>query len=503
LREPIYFFPTLNVSDFIHPEQSIQTADRFVDLLHKHGLIGNVDFTVITADMFAEKAPKVLEKIRDIGMSIGFHGSNRPLTSVARMRDMDWEQAVKAIYDMDTHQIDPKTGKIDMSKVGGYKTLEKYFGSPPLSVGRTVHVAYLEAHRILGAKIFVGLTDHIGGESNLAWYMGMISRPETVFITPGIILWYSIPRRQSSYVYDAAPLRAARQPHPVEVFDTFLRILPPDEPNFISLTLHEFDFYMASRWTDPNSPLRPKEHVEAIWKTLDEMFAFLSEKKDFRVISYNVLMKDLVIDDTKKTMTKEQIDMAARYIVDYMSHWCGHGRCLATPNYIDLKGEYLSLAEAFQTLVYTLVHYHKEKTLLESIKIGYIDGPIDAPRPLGGTVGAQVRAGYGTSSLVKGEAIIEAASRIASEDMRKVPANVKVEGFAEPINPAEFLYMMAQEEAILKKEGKPAPVIYAEAPFLPKQAIGNHTRSFTVNEKPMWYALLQLWTYKPARIKTH
>jgi len=81
LNMPIYFFPTLNVSDFIHPEQSIQTVERYVELLHKHELTGNVDFTAITADMFAEKAPEIFEKIKDFGLSAGFHGSNRPLTS--------------------------------------------------------------------------------------------------------------------------------------------------------------------------------------------------------------------------------------------------------------------------------------------------------------------------------------------------------------------------------------------------------------------------------------
>jgi len=501
LNMPIYFFPTLNVSDFIHPEQSIQTVERYVELLHKHELTGNVDFTAITADMFAEKAPEIFEKIKDFGLSAGFHGSNRPLTSVARMRDMDWEQAVKAIVDMDTHRIDPKTGKIDKTRRGGFETLRKYFGYSPPSVGRTIHVAYLQAHRILGAKMFVGLTDHVGGESNLAWYMGMLSRPESVFITPGIILWSSIPHRQRAYVYDAAPLRETRPPHPTEVLSVFLDILPRDKPNFISLTMHEFDFYMAGRWTNLESPFRPEEHQEAIWKTLDETFAFLKKNKDFRVISYNVFLSDVVIDDTEKTLTQEQIDAAARYIVRYMSHWTGHGRCIATPNYIDLKGDYLSLAEAFKALVYVLDYYHKEKNLPKSVKIEYIDGPLDVPRPPGGIVKPQVQRGYGTSILVDGEKIIEAASRIASENLTRIPANVKIEGLAQPVNPAEFLYMMAQEETIIKNKGRPAPAIYAEAHLLPKQAIGNHTRSFTVSEKPTWYALLQLWTQKPARLK--
>jgi len=480
----LYLIPTLNVSDFVHPERSIETARRFAEALERHGARGNVDFTAITAEVFAERAPALLRAIRAQGLSIGFHGANRPLTSTDRVRDLGWDDAVREITAMDTHRIDPETGRVDPERPGGFLTLERFAGGPPLSVGRVVHPAYLEAHKRLGARMLVGLTDHVGAESNLAWYMGMLSRPDRVFLTPGAIMAPATPRGPR------AP------PHPVEVLRSLEASLPRTRPVFISTTMHETDFYMAGRWTDPGSPLKPAEATEAIWRVWEETIAYAAEGGAFRTASYRDVI-EMVVDDRERTLSRGEVGRAADCLVDRMSDWTGHGRVAHTPDYIDLGGDYLSLADAFQALAQSLAHYAAAGTLPDTVHVRDIHGPIDTPPPP--REAGPPQRGYGPLRLVEGEKVLEAASGIASDPILKVPAAIQVDGLPREINPAEFLYLAAQEYRMIEARGKPAPVIFVQASVLPRQ--GLRGAAGPVAERQRWYALLQLWTYKPARLK--
>ena len=487
----ILFGLSLNVSDFIRPEWSIKTIERFIDTLKKHDLKGNIDFTPLTADMVAEHKPEIFKQIREAGFSVGLHGANRPLSSVGFIRDLDWDEAVKAVIDRYTHRIDPRTGNLDLNRDGGWRTIERLFGKPPIGIGRPtltgseVAASFISALKNLGARMFSSLRDHLNAESNLCWYGGILCRPDKIFIIPGVFLSYATGQTATS---------------PVRVIESLLGVLPKDGPNIIQLTMHETDFYVAAgrRWYDwerLETAFWPNEVQEKIWRAWDEVAEFITR---YRAVTYDDIL-EMFEDDSEPVLTAKDLLEASQYLLDYMSNWTGHSRS-GLPDYVDFDFVYLSLCDVFQALTYFLAYYHEHGSLPEEIKLRDLLGPIDYPRP-SGSVNFGAARGYGTVTTVDGKEIIESSYRVASQIKDRLPAFIPLEGFRRGVNAAEFLYLLAQEYRALATGGKPEPAVYIEVDLLPRSVLGKITSVYEFPEKQLWYALLQLWTYKPARLK--
>ena len=186
---PLFFF--LNVSDFIRVEQCAATIMRTLRVWERHEVLGNVYFTGLAAQALAETYPEVIRAVKEHGVAVGHHGANRPPhpTPMERVRDLPWEEAVAAALAYESHKLDPLSGEVDPSQLGGYQAMAEIFGQPPISTGRFFHAPILYAVRELGARMCVGLRENIGAPTNKAWYMGMLNRPDSeVFLHPNYLI---------------------------------------------------------------------------------------------------------------------------------------------------------------------------------------------------------------------------------------------------------------------------------------------------------------------------
>ena len=169
------------------------------------------------------------------------------------------------------------------------------------------------------------------------------------------------------------------------------------------------------------------------------------------------------------TISREELIQAAQSLVQTME---GTGY---PPESVQAGETPYSLAEVFEALARALAYYVETGSLPDLVETHDLLGP------------TAYRSSEATEATLPAEAVLEAAVTVVEGLVEEIPSQVTVGDFT--VNPAEFLYLMAQEVLALAGSG-PASVSLRPMSLLPLSVLEN--------EQADPLTKLQFWTYKPA-----
>jgi len=517
----IYFNFFFHFEDYINKKRSCAVIRKVAEIFDRYKIKGDFWFTGLVAQNIAECDPDLIEDIKKLKMPLGYHGDchcPHPTPS-ERIRNLDWEESVKIMSVIERSKLDPLTGELNLDEVGGWKTVERIFGQKPIvTVGNGGGVPGLYVHKKLGARMELDLRGVIKGtlKSPLVWYMGLLTYTDYIFYVDGRI----------GQTIKGTPEYDPAVANPIEALKLHMQSLRRDRFNLVLQDYHDCNFYDTHGWfaafrgklgNPPilySPPSLPIEVTEEIFKRFEEFVAFVAQHPDIKVVTCEDLLSIVDPLPEEQILSREEVIKIADFLLD---NWIepSHSENGCPPSYVDLSGKYLSLADSFQALTYALAHYYKYNQFPGKVTIKEILGPTETSVQIGlprftipyGPQSVQTlvpRTMPAPPCISKGKKVLETVANIANEITDRIPGKIKLEGVTlsktwpeQQINPAELLYIMAQEVQTISKRGKPGPVRLTEMSVLPHCA--KPLASLKI-EKQLWYTLLQLWTVKPAKI---
>jgi len=486
--------------------KSAVTIKRIAEILGKYKVKADFWLSGLIAQNMAEHAPEIVEVLKRLEMSIRYHGDiHCPFPTPFEMtQNMNWDKAIETMYRWETQKLDPVTGELDPSKVGGWKAVTEIFGEPPIIGVAPGGAAHEYVQKKLGGRL-VRLPDYIGRRT---FYLASILHCRR-----------GLPRNM------IGGENKRKVDHPVETFKLLMRTLSPNRVTLVTVVMHPCDFYdpwVAAWWlgahaksvpTWPYSsvyrdvcpphqamsnppiimapPVRSKEEIEENFKEFEEFIAFLANHPSIRVVTYKDLSEMFGSEEKGIRLTQEEIVETAKYL---LYNW----EDIRPPNFVKLENN-LSLAEAFQALVYSLAHYAENESLPTEVTIKEIAGPVDTPKDLG-------LQGMSPALIVSGENVLEATVSISFNMKDRVPGIIKLplEG-GKVINASEMLFIMAQELNQIRENGEPGPVLFLAQNILPPNVQIAPAGSTFPPDRSRWEKIsmkewiqrLHSWTQKP------
>jgi len=91
-------------------EKSVAAIGAVTNLYEKHGVRAHYGFVSAVLQQLLEDAPEVVEQIIRLRMPVGYHGGAGhrlvgPVGHPPDLREMSWEEAVRAMWTFETHTI--------------------------------------------------------------------------------------------------------------------------------------------------------------------------------------------------------------------------------------------------------------------------------------------------------------------------------------------------------------------------------------------------------------
>lgn len=447
----VYFHVALNINYWANEQElktNVETIKRHIALIQRYKIKADYYFTWLAAKQLMAVAPEIFTQLQEAGMGIHHHGANRDPRPqpVQRAKGQNWEEDVKAIREYEIHDIDPKTGQL-LPGVGGLKGLLELYKLPIFSTGRWVKAPILYVTKDFGLKMGVGLTENVGAPRPDAWYLGMLNRPEGPNLTPGDEL---------------VPWALTGRGDPIAQLEKEIAQIPPDQFPVVGLLIHDTDFVNHA----------PREKI---WGAYEKVIQWaLNKLKPATAREFYAMARP----DIERNFTKEQIGQAAEQIVQFSESFG------APPLYIDLNGDCLNLADAFQTLTSALVSYAQTKTFPTTVRVRDILGPTEEFRS-----DLPVRQAATLLPTVTIEQTLSVAKALGITD--RVPAQISIASKA--INPAEWLYLAAKVYLKLQRGETNGD--------LSLFSVSLYASQVQTNAKADRLTKLQFWTYKPARYR--
>lgn len=134
-----YTLFSLNVHDWTHPDESVATVERVLDIHEEYGVPVDIYFTDPLFRMTVEKDPKLIERLKNsLVATVAYH--IRP--PAPYYPDFDWfglgalsdDELYSTLYAYETHALDLETGMYT-EEPGGYAYVKDVMGYAPPSVG--------------------------------------------------------------------------------------------------------------------------------------------------------------------------------------------------------------------------------------------------------------------------------------------------------------------------------------------------------------------------------
>jgi len=402
------------------------------------GIKADYYFTGLAAEKLAEWSPETLERLLHSGHGIDYHGANRPPYPqlVEQIKGEDWEEDVETAWTYEAEGVNPATGE----HVGGIAAFQKVFGQEPFATGRFFEASILYVDKRLGARMGVGLKDNTGGPRNDAWFLGVLNRPEQAGLPASGLARAALRGEDEEFLAHArALLTSLEGPFAVA-----------------TLPIHDHDFYKF-----------PPEGQEKVW-SLYERTLRLALELGYKPVTLREIYA-MVRNGPAPTISREELIRAAQSLVQTMES-TGY-----PPDYVQAGEMPYSLAEVFEALARALAHYVEAGGLPDLVETHDLLGPT-AYRP-----------SEAVEATLPAEAVLEAAVAVAEGLVEEIPSQVAVGDFR--VNPAEFLYLIAQEALALAGSG-PAPAALRPLSLLPLSVVED--------EQADPLTKLQFWTYNPA-----
>jgi hypothetical protein len=488
-KEPIYVTFYLHLDAGRSPEGFNKTIETVTNIYEKYGIKAQYGFNGPILQRLIEGKPDTVAKIKRLKMCISWHGFDHSLTPPVD----PWVA--------ETHWYNIEENRMDMGRPGGYLLAEATFGVIPLSSDAAGREYPEEIYHFLGAGSYPVKSSYPVDALLIANYPPMTESHLYPYLQPAVNPPVYIGEFVTGISAEAAK---PRPPDPVEWFTLLAENMPRNVPGRVKFMNHndiDPDIYervikfLAESpdykvvWPDPD---------EQQWAPENSPLSFF--KRTYGVNSIEDVMKMSKPDrlpETKKELTRSQLMQAADYI---LTHWPenGHHNFGKPPYFIDLPEDDLSLSQTFQGFALSLNEFSRKKKLPEKMEVANIHGPIDAPRYY--EQGMPVDASYGVDQgvpnsgnyswcypgyyIFDAEDVMEAVKAIADNLSEKVPAtiNIKVlpyeprdskEKASVVVNPAEFLYAMAQEYRAIVLKGKPVRAMMVSTTICNSQDGGN------------------------------
>ncbi|MBI3680907.1 MAG: hypothetical protein HY235_10980 [Acidobacteria bacterium] len=463
--DQIYFHIALNVNhslDTSEQRRIVQTIRRHLDLVDKHRIKASYYFTGLAAEMVRAVDPTLLEllveKSRAGLVTLAHQGANRPPfpMPIDRVKGEDWDTDVKAIVDYESCALDPRSGALDCSRPGGLKSMiANIFHQQMFSTGRFFQASILSVTKQLGVRMGVGLTGNTGAQRGDAWFLGMLNRPDSLTIAPAVILqqW---------------PQGA---PSPLTEIERIIAALDKTRIRQVTLVVHDTDFVQSP------SPAQEEQR----WQKYEELIQWALARK-YRMLTLEELYA-LALDDRERAVSQAQLRDIAQTYVRQVEGSSPH----YPPDFIDLKNDYFSLADAWQALAQALSQYRRTASLPDQTRTRDLLGP---------TVLVHLETATRTISA---DDILSSAAAALPEALDRAPSSVKLQQAGIEVNASEHLYLMAKEYLMLLN-GPPAPVEVSRVNLISKNVenIGRNPDS-PLSGRADALTRQQFWTYKPAR----
>ncbi len=176
-----YIFFTVNIHDWVYPENSAESLNKLVDLHNEYELY--VDFYLADPifQIYLDDYPELIEKIKESDYVAISHHLRPPAPhadfDTIGLADMLYDEQYDIVYAYETHALDLVTGGYT-DDLGGYQLMKDTFGYAPIAyAGNKVAVeASTQVFYDLGARMAVAKNQE---QEDAATALGIEFRPET------------------------------------------------------------------------------------------------------------------------------------------------------------------------------------------------------------------------------------------------------------------------------------------------------------------------------------
>lgn len=233
-QQPIYFVVDLNINHFTGSDLQLNCNNlvKHIQLLSKYGIKGEYYFTGLAAAAINQSCREVIDTFIAQGLYYNHHGANRPPSPqpIDRVKGVNWEEDMNAIMDYESYAIDPVSGVLDSTKVGGMKGMMQIFGDTAFSTGRFFEASILYAEKQFGVKMGAGLKGNTGASTEVAWFLGILNRPddEPLFIAPQLFKPWALGQTATDLLAE---------------LDRRIATTDRSQPALMMLTMHDSDFF--------------------------------------------------------------------------------------------------------------------------------------------------------------------------------------------------------------------------------------------------------------------
>lgn len=456
-QQPIYFVVDLNINYFTGSDLQLNSSNliKHIQMLRRYGIQGEYYFTGLAAAAINQFHPEVIDTFKANGLYYNHHGANRPPRPqpIDRVKGVNWEQDVKAILDYESYAVDPVTGVLDSTKVGGMKGMMQIFGDTAFSTGRFFEASILHAEKQFGVKMCAGLKGNTGASTESGWFLGILNRPddERLFIGPQLFKPWALGQTTTNLLTE---------------LDHRIAQTNRSQPHLMMLVMHDHDFFQGYTQAQQDS----------LWSHYAQVLSWAVRNPNLTIVRIEDIY-NAVVDDRTKEMTMSQLASAAQNLLDAIN---STGSVFALPEYITVGNDYLSLCDLCQMLVSSLSIYGRTGTFPNTATARDILGP---------TV---ITAISSLSVSLNRSEVVSAADSMAMGMVDRVPSQISVGG--RTIDAAEFLYLLAQAFLQIYHQQTATTVSLRDINPVTAQANSN-TLADNLTK-------LQFWTFKPLRWKS-
>ncbi len=486
-------------------ERSVAAIRTVTDLYERHGVRAHYGFVAAVLQELWEDSPQTVEKIIRLRMPIGYHGGAGhadvgPVGHPQDTRNMTWEEAVRALWAFETNTLDVETRLSIPGRVGGYLAIQSILGVVPLptdarGTGRMDTPGEFVLAR-MGAGSYSVAAPFDLDASILSFLTERQLSPDSDYGVP------------PTYYGKPFGLDAPMLADPLSWFATLAHNLPEERTYVVQCITHAgFDpaaqdrlLSFLSDHPDDFRVTHP-DPEGAQWRPENSALAFYRRTYGIQSLA-DLLDREEPPTPQPTRMTTAEVGKAADAVLSTSLLNTHDGDFAEPPEFVELGHRRLSLADAFQALARALAHWARHGELPGELSLPFIHGPVDYPRygrevrpvlpdiqfigytptelPVAAVPDPAVINSQGlppagnhhiwmpTYTLAEGEAVIAAASALDLSD--HVPGVVRLALRTEDsrgreprfvdvvLNPAEFLYAMAQVYRQLANDGQPGPV---------------------------------------------
>ncbi len=398
--------------------------------------------------------PDVIDALRDSGSTINHSAlqGHPTLDPLRVLKGQSWHEDVNAVRSFETHKVDPATGAVLDKQSGGLGLMQQLFGVRMVATGRFMRAPILAVMKEMGMRACFGFAEGAGGANGDVWFMGLLNIADAAVLDSS---------------RDIVPWALAGGADPMGAAERALGRPAGSRPQRLVLVLRDTDFFLR----------RSQPEQEKVLAACADLLKRIVAKGIKPVDLRDIL--ETAVDDREKSVTLATLDAIAANYTQTCTRMASDR--LSPPLYLDVGGDYFSLADAFQLFQVALAWWKDARFFAPYARSRDVLGPTS----------------YGASlsrqTSVKLADVVNAAEGLLNKVWAQVPSAVKVG--SQEMNPAEFLYLMCR--TYQRARTKPIEELGADQ-ALPISVLPAEVRQ---NKKADDMTKLQYWTVKPVRWK--